>query len=88
MATLVAGPHHSKYASGVSLPAILFVNVAATDQLEAVASRKLVELGWASMAIERYKDVLDQEQFDQKHTPEAEAFRDAVETGFGVVVYP
>lgn len=40
------------------------------------------------MAIERYKTVTNYEQFNGQDTPEAGAFRDALETGFGVVVYP
>ncbi|WP_156087824.1 hypothetical protein [Lysobacter sp. Root667] len=87
-ATLVSGPRHAKYAPGTSLPALLFVDVLSSDELEAVASRELTALGWASMAIERYKDVTDHEQFRGKDTPEAGAFRDALEKGFGVVVYP
>ena len=87
-ATLVAGPHHKKYAPGTSLPALLFVNVPTSDEVETVASRELADRGWTTMAIERYKDVTDHEQFQHKDTPEAGAFRDAIETGFGVVVYP
>jgi len=87
-ATLVAGPRHEKYVAGTSLPALLFVNVHSDDGLEKVASRELADLGWASMAIESYKDVTDHEQFQGKETPEAAAFREAVDTGFGVVVYP
>ncbi|UNK50640.1 hypothetical protein MNR01_06445 [Lysobacter sp. S4-A87] len=87
-ATLVAGSRHEKYAAGTSLPALLFVNVHSDDELEEVASRELADLGWASMAIDRYKDVTNHEQFQAKDTPEAGAFRDALETGFAVVVYP
>ena len=87
-ATLVAGQNHKKYAPGISVPAILFVNVQATDEVEVVASRELAALGWATLAIERYKDITDHSQFHGKDTPEAGAFRDAMETGFGVVVYP
>jgi hypothetical protein len=87
-ATLVSGATHSRYAAGTSVPALLFVRTDTFEDLEAVASRELTALGWASMAIERYKDVTDHEQFRGEDTPEAEAFRDAVENGFGVVVYP
>ena len=87
-ATLVAGARHEKYAPGTSLPALLFVDVPTSDELEAVATRELAALGWGTMAIERYKDVTDHEQFQGKDTPEAGAFRDAVASGFGVVVYP
>ena len=87
-ATLVAGPHHEKYEAGSSLPALLFVNSPTDEALEAVASRKLAALGWASVSIERYKDVLGADQFQGKGTPEASAFRHAEETDFGVVVYP
>ena len=87
-ATLVAGTTHSKYTAGTSLPALLFVDVLATEDLEAVATRELASLGWATMAIDKYKDVTNYDQFQGKDTPEAAAFRDAVETGFGVVVYP
>ncbi len=87
-AKLVAGPRHDKYAAGTSLPALLFVNVSNSDDLEVVASRELSDLGWATMAIDRYKDVTNHDQFHGRNTPEAGAFRDAVETGFGVVVYP
>jgi len=87
-ATLVAGPRHERYAAGLSLPALLFVNSATEETLEVVASRELAALGWATMSIERYKDVSDRNQFLGKDTPEASAFRDAEETGFGVVVYP
>ena len=87
-ATLVAGSRHEKYAPGTSLPALLFVNVATSDELEEVASRELADLGWATMAIDRFKEITDHEQFEGKDTPEAGAFRDAMEKGFGVVVYP
>ena len=87
-ATLVAGPSHPKYGAGTSLPALLFASVATDEELEAVASRELAERGWSSMAIERYKDVSGHEQFTGKDTPEAGAFRNAVDSGFGVVVYP
>jgi hypothetical protein len=86
-ATLVAGPRHAKYVAGTSVPALLFVNVQNHDELEKAASRELADLGWTSMAIERYKDVTNHAQFEGKETPEAAAFRDALETGFGVVVY-
>ncbi|GAB3361914.1 hypothetical protein GCM10027430_36000 [Lysobacter tyrosinilyticus] len=87
-ATLVAGPHHDKYAPGTSLPALLFVNVRTSDELDEAVSRELAQLGWATMAIERYKDVTDHGQFEGKDSPEASAFRDALENGFGIVVYP
>ena len=87
-ATLIAGQNHKKYAPGISLPAVLFVNVQATEEVEAVASRELAALGRATLAIEQYKDVTDYAQFQGMDTPEAGAFRDAIETGFGVVVYP
>jgi len=86
--TLVAGSRHKKYAAGQSIPAILFVDVQSDDELELVAVRELSERGWASMAIEHYKTVTNYEQFNGQDTAEAGAFRDALETGFGVVVYP
>ena len=87
-ATLVSGPTHAKYEAGTALPALLFVDVPTEDDLEAVALRELAALGWASMAVELYKDITNYDQFQGKDTPEAGAFRDALENGFGVVVYP
>ena len=87
-ATLTAGADHAKYARGDLFPALFFVKTVSTDKLEVIASRELSERGWASMAIERYKDITDFNQFADKDTPEAEAFREALHTGFGIVVYP
>ncbi len=87
-ATLVAGSNHAKYAPGTSLPALIFVKVLTDQDAESAASRELADRGWASLAIERYKDITDHAQFEGKTTPEAEAFRDAIASGFGIVVYP
>ncbi|MEQ1597614.1 MAG: hypothetical protein ABL985_21240 [Casimicrobium sp.] len=87
-ANLIAGADHSKYAHGESFPALFFVKTVSAAELEAIASRELSERGWASMAIERYKDVTDFNQFAGKDTPEAVAFHEALHTGFGIVVYP
>ena len=87
-AVLVAGPKHADYAVGTSLTAIMFVKVQTDDDMDTVASRELAELGWAAMTIERYEYITDLEQFEGKDTPEADAYRDAVETGFGIVVFP
>jgi hypothetical protein len=86
-ANLVAGENHEKYARGDSFPVLFFVKTVSDEELEVTAFRELSKRGWASMAIERYKDVTDFNQFAGKDTPEAEAFREAMQTGFGMVVY-
>ena len=86
-ATLTAGTDHGKYMRGESFHALFFVDAVGDEALDAVASRELSARGWASMIIERYKDVTDFDQFAGKDTPEADAFREARRTGFGVVVY-
>ena len=88
LATLVSGPRHEKYAAGRSLPAVLFINANTDDEAEAIASRELGHLGWASMSIERYKDITDHEQFNDSDTTEALAFREALSTGFSIIVFP
>jgi hypothetical protein len=87
-ATLVAGFSHAKYAPGTSLPALMLINVLTDQDAESAASKELADRGWATMAIERYKDITDGTQFEGKATPEADAFRDAIASGFGIVVYP
>ena len=87
-AVLVAGPKHVKYAAGTSLTAVMFVKAQTDDDMETVASRELAELGWATMSIERFKHLTDLEQFNGMDTVEALAYWEAVETGFGIIVFP
>lgn len=87
-ATLVSGSSHETYPAGTSMPALLFIVARTEDEAEAIASRELASLGWATMSIEQYKTITDFEQFHGKDTLEASAFRDALESGFSTVVFP
>jgi hypothetical protein len=87
-ATLIAGAKHERYAAGTKMPAIMFLNATDEDEAEAIASRELSQLGWATMQIERYKDVTDYKQFDERDPVLTEAFRNAQATGFGIIVFP
>ena len=87
-ATLIAGSAHKKFAQGLSLPALLFVDAQSEVEALKLAESELEDLGWATMAHEATKDVVDYAQFNGKDSVEAGAFQDAVRSGFGIVVYP
>jgi len=66
----------------------MFINVLTDQDAESAASKEVADRGWATLEIERYKDITDQAQFEGKATPGAEAFRDAVASGFGISISP
>ena len=66
----------------------MFVDAESESEALKIAESELEERGWATLAHEATKDVADYTQFQGRQTVEADAFRDAVSSGFGIVVYP
>ncbi|MBJ7575492.1 hypothetical protein [Luteimonas sp. MC1828] len=87
-ANLVAGERHEKYPAGSSMAAMIFVGADGDDAAEEIATRELAARGWATMEIERFRDITNYSQFYGEDTPVNGAFQDARESGFGLVVYP
>lgn len=86
-ATLTAGPRHKRYKPGTQVNALVFARAAGhPDELQGDAFKPLAARGWQRMTINGHKKMADDHQFSAPESPEAEAFRAALDTGFGVVV--
>ena len=87
-ANLVAGEAHDRFAAGTSVAALMFVRADTLEAAEDLAAQELSERGWAKMETERSKEVTNYSQFESKGGVVGQAFQDARESGFGVVIYP
>jgi hypothetical protein len=86
-ATLTAGPKHKRYKAGTAVRAMVFAKSAEhPDELQGEAFKGLAARGWKRMTIDGHKLVPDDTAFSAPDSPEAEAFRAALDTGFGIVV--
>ena len=86
-ASIVAGAKHPKYPAGTEVDAVFFVNTDSEAELQRVAALELKQRGWKAMKITRLKDVTNPAQFQSLDTPTALAHKDAVDSGFGIVVF-
>jgi hypothetical protein len=87
-ANLVAGDAHDRIAAGTSVAALMFVRADNLEAAEELAAQQLSGRGWARMETERSKEITDFSQFESKGGVVGQAFQDAKESGFGVVIYP
>ena len=87
-ANLVAGDTHDRFAAGTAVAALMFVRADTLEAAEGLAAQELSGRGWAKMETERSKEVTDYSQFESKGGVVGQAFQDARESGFGVVIYP
>jgi hypothetical protein len=87
-ARLVSGSGHDGFPSNTSVAALLFVQAQDLSVAENIAGRELAMQGWAEMETERAKTVTDYSQFSNRGDVVGQAFREAVECGFGHVIYP
>ncbi|MEO8160462.1 MAG: hypothetical protein ABI588_03510 [Arenimonas sp.] len=85
-ATLTAGPRHQRYSRGATVRAVIFAQVGSPDELQVDSFKSLKKRGWAKMSIDGYATLADDHAFPLPHSPEAEAFRAALESGIGIVV--
>jgi hypothetical protein len=85
-ATLTAGPKHDRYSRGAAVRAVVFARVQSPDELKAASFKSLKRRGWSKMTIDGYATLADDHAFPQPHSPEAEAFRNALDSGIGIVV--
>ena len=86
-ATLTAGPRHKRYKAGTVVEAVVFARAAShPDDLEGEALKPLAARGWQRITITGHKQVAEDYQFSAEEAPEAQAFRAALDTGFGVLV--
>ena len=85
-ATLTAGPLHERYARGTCVRAVVFANVASADELQAHSFRNLAFKGWTRMRIDGVTSLANDHVFPQPRSPEAEAFRAALESGLSIMV--
>jgi hypothetical protein len=87
-ANLIAGKAHDRFAAGTSVAALMFVLADTLEAAENMAAQQLSEHGWSRMETERSKEITDYSQFESKGGVVGQAFQDARECGFGVVIYP
>ena len=87
-ANLIAGSAHERFAAGTSVAALMFVRADTVEIAEELAAQQLSGRGWARMETERTKEIQDYSQFESKDDVVSQAFQDARESGFGVVIYP
>jgi hypothetical protein len=85
-ATLTAGSAHEKFHAGQHVASILFAATMSLEQAEDLLAPVLAARGWATMAIERYKEVREIEAINDPLL--REAFRDAEASGVGYVIFP
>jgi hypothetical protein len=85
--TLTAGPHHKRYKAGAAVRAVVFAKgYEHPDELEGESFKPLAARGWKRMTIDGHKLLSDDFEFPAADSAEAEAFRTALEKGFGIVV--
>ncbi|KAF1685070.1 hypothetical protein B1992_13175 [Pseudoxanthomonas broegbernensis] len=58
------------------------------EAAEDFAVQELSGRGWSKMGTERSKEITDYSQFEHQDDVVGQAFKDATESGFGVVIYP
>jgi len=85
-AMLTAGSTHEKIRVGKRVPAILLVAATSLEQAEDMIAPVLAARGWATMAIERYKEVQEIEAVNDQLL--RDAFHDAEASGVGYVIFP
>ena len=85
-ATLTAGSTHEKFHAGQHVAAILLAATTSLEQAQDMLAPMLAARGWATMTIERYKEVQGIEAVN--HPLLREAFSDAEASGGGYVIFP
>jgi len=85
--TLTAGPRHKRYKPGAAVRAVVFAKgVAHPDDLQGEAFKPIAARGWKRMTIDGHKQLADDHAFPAPDSPEAAAFRAALDKGIGIVV--
>ena len=85
--TLTAGPTHKRYKPGAAVRAVVFARgFEHPDELDGEAFKPLAARGWKRMTIDGHKVLPNDFKFPSAESGEAEAFRTALEKGFGIVV--
>jgi hypothetical protein len=87
-ANLVAGPKHPRLSAGHSLVVMMFVDSDSENEALKLAESELEDLGWATFTHESTEVVPYNPRFEAEDSPQAQAFRTARATGFGLVVFP
>ena len=85
-ATVIAGTDHAKYPAGERVAAVVFAESDGIEAAEDQIAPALKAQGWATLETERYKEVASAE--DMSDALLKEAFREAVSSGVGYVLYP
>lgn len=86
-ATLTAGPNHKRYEAGTAVRAIVFHKAARhPSELRGENFKGLAGRGWIHMNINGHKLVPDKRTFEAPDSPEAQAFRAALDKGYGILV--
>jgi hypothetical protein len=86
-ATLTAGPRHKRYKAGTAVHAVVFAKDAKhPDDLQGDHFKGLAVRGWQRMTIQGHKLLPEDHDISASDSVEAEAFRHALETGYGIAV--
>ena len=86
-ATLTAGPRHKRYKPGTAVRAVIFAKHAKhPDELQGDALKGLAKRGWQRMTISGHKLLPEDHEISAGESLEAQAFRNALDTGYGIAV--